>query len=418
MIVSDVKGRQVLDSRGNPTVEAEVFCEKLSESAIVPSGASTGIYEALELRDNKKEYHGKGVKKAINNIKIISKKIAGMEISEQELIDRAMLELDGTENKSKLGANAILAVSMAVSRMAARSLNIPLYEYINKLFKHETKFKLPVPFANIINGGKHAEGELQFQEFMVAPVNAKSFDEAARMCSEITQTLKKIIENKYGKNSIHVGDEGGFAPPLKTPREALELVFSAIKQQGYSKEVKIAMDPAASEFFEKGYYLAEKGKKISSGELIDYYIDLIKTYPVVSLEDPFDQSDFDSFAELTKKVKIQIVGDDLLVTNVKRIQQAVEKKSCNALLLKTNQIGSLTESFAAARMAYESGWNVMVSHRSGETEDAFISDLAVGISSGQIKLGAPVRGERTVKYNRLLRIEEELGKHGYYARWK
>ena len=417
MLISEVRGRQVLDSRGNPTVEAEVYCGHLFERAIVPSGASTGKFEALELRDNKKEYHGKSVKKAVNNIKLISKKITGIEITEQELIDKTMLELDGTENKSKLGANAILAVSMAVSRMAAHSLNIPLYEYLNKIFRYKPKYKIPVPFANIINGGKHAEGDLQFQEFMVAPIKAKSFEDAARMCSEITHTLKKIIAEKYGKGATHVGDEGGFAPPLKNPHEALDLVSSAIKEQGYSKEVKIAMDPAASEFFEDGHYLVETGKRITPGEFVDYYKDLIKTYPIVSLEDPFDENDFDSFAELTKKAKIQIVGDDLLVTNVKRIQEAIEKKSCNALLLKVNQIGSLTESFAAAKLSYDNKWNVMVSHRSGETEDSFISDMSVGIASGQIKLGAPVRGERTAKYNRLLRIEEELGKNGSYGKW-
>jgi len=417
MIISEVRGRQVLDSRGNPTVEAEVYCGHLFERAMVPSGASTGIYEALELRDKKKDFHGKGVKKAISNIKLISKKISGKEVTEQELIDNAMLELDGTKNKSRLGANAILSVSMACSRMAAHSLNIPLYEYINKIFRYKPKYFLPVPFANIINGGKHAAGDLQFQEFMVAPIKAKTFSDAARMCSEITHTLKKIIAEKYGKSSTSVGDEGGFAPSLKNPKEALELITNAIKEQGYSKEVKIAMDPAASEFFEDNHYLVEKGKRISPGELVDYYLDLIKSYPIVSLEDPFDQQDFNSFAELTKKSKIQIVGDDLLVTNVERINQALQQKSCNSLLLKVNQIGSLTESFAAAKLAMDNNWTVMVSHRSGETEDPFIADLAVGISSGQIKLGAPVRGERTCKYNQLLRIEEELGKHGSYAKW-
>ncbi len=417
MIISEVRGRQVLDSRGNPTVEAEVYCGHLFERAIVPSGASTGKFEALELRDNKKEFHGKSVRKAISNIKLISKKVSGIEVTEQGLIDKTMLDLDNTPNKSKLGANSILAVSMACSRMAAHSLNIPLYEYINKIFKYAPKYKLPVPFANIINGGKHAEGDLKFQEFMIAPIKAKKFADAARMCSEITQSLKKIIAAKYGNSATRVGDEGGFAPSLKDPREALELIGSAIKELGYTKEVKIAMDAAASEFFEDNYYLAESGKRLSPGELVDYYNELIKTFPIVSLEDPFDQTDFDSFAELTKKSKIQIVGDDLLVTNVERIKQAIEKKSCNSLLLKVNQIGSLTESFAAAKLAMENNWTVMVSHRSGETEDAFIADLAVGLSTGQIKLGAPVRGERTCKYNQLLRIEEELGKHGFYGKW-
>lgn len=417
MIITEVRGRQVLDSRGNPTVEAEVYCGHLFERAMVPSGASTGIYEAVELRDNTRAFHGKGVSKAVNNIRSLSKALQGVTITDQEVIDQTMTDLDGTATKEKLGANSILAVSMACARMAAHSLNIPLYEYLNKIFRYTPSFQLPVPFANIINGGKHAGGKLQFQEFMIAPVKEKSFAKAAQAVSEITHTLKGIIAKKYGKSATNVGDEGGFAPNLDTPAEALELLTRAIDQAGYAKAVKIAMDAAAAEFFKDNHYLVEHDKRLSAGELVDYYKHLIKRYPIISLEDPFDQNDFASFAELTKKTKIQIVGDDLLVTNPERIAKAVEKKACNALLLKVNQIGSLTESFAAAKLSYKNKWKVMVSHRSGETEDSFIADLAVGIGSGQIKLGAPVRGERTAKYNRLLRIEEELGKHGRYAKW-
>ncbi|RJQ15887.1 phosphopyruvate hydratase [Candidatus Woesearchaeota archaeon] len=412
MFITEVRARQVLDSRGNPTVEAEVFSDAIRGRAIVPSGASTGIYEAVELRDKKKAYQGKGVLKAIDNIKSIAKKLKGIELTDQKKIDQVMIALDGKENKSKLGANAILAVSMAASRCAATALQIPLYEYLNKNFQFSSKFLLPIPFSNIINGGKHAGGKLQFQEFMIAPVKAKSFAEATQMNAEIVGLLKDLIAKKYGKAAVNVGDEGGFAPPLNNPDEALELLVNAIKQSGYAGKVKIAMDPASSEFYKEKFYYVEENKKLSTGEMVDYYVNLIKKYPIVSLEDPFQQEDFDAFAELKQKVPIQIVGDDLLVTNVKRIQMALQKNSCNALLLKVNQIGSLTESFAAAKLCMDNKWNVMVSHRSGETEDAFIADLAVGINCGQIKLGAPVRGERTAKYNQLLRIEEELGKLG------
>ncbi|MDN5327903.1 MAG: enolase [Candidatus Woesearchaeota archaeon] len=402
-----IKARQVFDSRGNPTVEAEVLTDKGLFRAIVPSGASTGSHEALELRDNEKDYHGKGVLKAVSNVnEIIAPKLLGLNPVNQNEIDKIMIQLDGTENKSKLGANAILSVSLAVCRAGAAEKGEPLYKHISELSNRE--IGLPVPFFNVINGGKHAGNNLDFQEFMIAPVKAKSFSEAMKMGTEIYHTLKQIIKEKYGKNAINVGDEGGFAPPLNNNEEPLKLLVEAIELSGYTGKVKIAMDAAASEFFDGQYYILN-GKKLTAEELIEFYEKLVEKYPIISIEDPLSEDDWDHFVEITTRLsdKVQIVGDDLLVTNPKRIRKAVELKACNALLLKVNQIGTVSEAIEAAKLALHNGFNVMVSHRSGESEDSFIADLAVGLGTGQIKSGAPCRSERLSKYNQLLRIEED-----------
>jgi len=417
MKVTKLCARQVLDSRGNPTIEVEAYFISVKAVAIVPSGASTGKYEALELRDGKKEYFGKSVMKAVDNVnKIISKKLVGMEFLDQKAVDDTLIVLDGTKNKSKLGANAILGVSMALCRLAAQVKQKHLYEYIGEIAGTDPKkFTIPVPFSNIINGGKHAGSSLKIQEFMITPVYAKNFKEAVQMCAEVYQTLKKLIEEKYGKSATNVGDEGGFAPQLSTPEQALDLLTDAIKKAGYSGKVKIAIDAAASEFYKEGYYVMDK--QYTKDEMIAYYLRLLKTYSIVTVEDVFDQDDFDSWAKFTEKAsksKVRVIGDDLTVTNTERIQMAVDKKLCSALLLKVNQIGTVTEAINAAKMAYKAGWIVMVSHRSGETEDTFIADLAVGLGCGHIKLGAPCRTERVAKYNQLLRIEENGIK---YAKW-
>lgn len=425
--IKGVRAREVLDSRGNPTVEAEVWTKKNLSRAIVPSGASTGVHEALELRDKDKRYLGKGVSKAVSNVnKIISKKIAGMDCEEQEEIDAVMLELDGTANKSKLGANAILSVSMAVSRLGALEKDIPLYRHVGQLSGNK-KFLLPIPSMNVLNGGVHAGNKLDIQEYMILPVGAKSFRAALEISAEVYQNLKIVIKEKYGKDAVNVGDEGGFAPPLSRPEEPLDLIWAAVEKAGHEDVVKLGVDAAASEFFEqdkngmksskKGNYLLE-GLELSPEKLAERYGQMIDSYPIVSLEDVFSQDDWSSWSSFTKKYggRVQVVGDDLLVTNVRRIEKAVAEKACNTLLLKINQIGSISESIAAARLSLESGWNVMVSHRSGETEDPYIADLAVGLGTGELKSGAPCRSERTAKYNQLLRIEEELGSKAVYAR--
>ncbi|MHA1596581.1 MAG: phosphopyruvate hydratase [Candidatus Asgardarchaeia archaeon] len=418
-----VRAREILDSRGNPTVEAEIFTYGgFFGRAAVPSGASTGEFEALELRDNdKKRFHGKGVLKAVKNVNEVLSKIAiGMDVREQESIDKAMIEADGTKGKTKFGANAILSVSLASSRAAADGLKIPLYRYIAEyVFKKEfDRFVLPIPFMNILNGGKHAGSELAIQEFMIVPIMKKNFKENLRAGSEIYHTLRGYLLKKYGKSAINVGDEGGFAPPMKLTSEPLTAIVDSIEETGYvpGKDVVLALDSAASVFFRDGKYHID-GKEMAPGELVDYYVDLTKTFPIKSLEDPFDENDFETFAELTKKVgdKIQVVGDDLYVTNVERIKKGLELGSTNSLLLKVNQIGTLTEAVKAATLMLENGFSVVVSHRSGETEDPFIADLTVGLGVGQIKTGAPARAERTCKYNQLLRIEEELGGDGVYA---
>ncbi|MGB9748903.1 MAG: phosphopyruvate hydratase [Candidatus Woesearchaeota archaeon] len=412
-------GREVLDSRGNPALEGVICTKKFCEQSIVPSGASKGSREALELRDGGKRYNGMGVLNAVNNLKVIEKELINANCKKQSFIDKKMIKLDGTENKSNLGANAILSVSMSCARLGARHSNIELYEYLAMLFwgkfgeDYKNKIKIPMPYSNVINGGKHAGNNLEIQEFMITPLKAKSFREATQIVSEVYHSLKSILLDKYGKSATNVGDEGGFAPQLKDNEEALELLMFAIQSAGYEDKVRLAVDAAASSFYDKDSkrYLIN-GKRINREELLDYYLELINKYPIISLEDPFDENDFNGFVEITKKLgsKIQIVGDDLLVTNVKRIKMAARRKLCNALLLKINQIGTVTESFKAAKLAFDNNWKVMVSHRSGETEDTFISDLAVALGCGQIKIGAPCRGERTCKYNRLLRIEEMLHK--------
>ncbi len=401
--VNKIRGQLVLDSRGNPTVCVYVHTKKYTAKAMVPSGASTGKHEALELRDHTKAFHGKGVSKALKNLYKIERKIKGMDVRDPRKIDEAMIHLDGTPNKSKLGANSILGVSMAVYRLKALAEKKELYEVISSTTKR--KPLLPVPFANVINGGVHSGNELAMQEFMIAPIKAKSFNEATKIVSETYHELKSIIAGKYGKQATAVGDEGGFAPPIRTAVQALNLIVKAIASMGYKNKLRIAMDPAASEFYKKGRYVIEK--TLTREQLISYYLRLLKKYPVISLEDPFAEDDFKGFNEITKKIgnKVQIVGDDLLVTNTERIKLALSNNLCNALLLKINQIGTVSEAIDAAMLAFKNNWNVMVSHRSGETEDTFIADLAVGLGTGQIKLGSPCRGERTAKYNRLMEIE-------------
>ncbi len=408
--ITSIKAREILDSRGNPTVEVEVIAGKFCGKASVPSGASTGKHESLELRDGGKRYLGKGVLKAVKNVnEKIAPALQGIEVTNQKKIDALLLKLDGISNKSNLGANALLGVSLACARTAANLVGKELYLYLNNLVYPKKKISLPTPYLNVINGGRHAGGNLPFQEFMIIPKTSR-FSEALRFGSEVYHVLKEIIEKKYGRQATNIGDEGGFAPPIATAEEALDLLKEAIKKAGYAGKVDLAMDCAASEFYQQGQYVVD-GKKMSTGKLLEYYLSLLKKYPsLISLEDPFQQEDFGSFAELRKRSKIQIVGDDVTVTNPERIKEAIDKRSANCLLLKVNQIGTLTEALEAAQLAYRAGWKVMVSHRSGETEDTFIADLAVALGCGMIKAGAPCRGERVAKYNRLLRIEEELMK--------
>ncbi len=403
-----VKARQILDSRGSPTVECEMKTTDGIFRASVPSGASTGVHEALELRDGGMAFLGKGVLRAVKNINlVIAKKLKGRKPIQEE-IDNLMIKLDGTKNKSRLGANAILAVSMATARAGAAAQHIQLYEYLGYL-SGTKKFTLPVPAFNIINGGKHAGNKLDIQEYMVMPVGAKNFAEAIQIGSEIYHMLKKNLENHFGKQAINVGDEGGFAPPLTCMEEPFDYITDAINKLGYWKKVKLAIDCAATTFWKDGVYYVE-GQEYRPDALADKYEELVNAYPLASIEDPFYEEDFEGFARLTKRLSsTQVVGDDLLATNPKRVQKAIAQKSCNCLLLKINQIGTITEALQAAQLARKAGWNVMVSHRSGETQDCFIADLAVGIASGQIKAGAPCRGERVTKYNQLLRIEEQTG---------
>lgn len=419
LIIKSVKAREVLDSRGNPTVEVELGSESHTGRAMVPSGASTGKYEALELRDGDGRFHGRGMLKAVANVNtVIAKKLVGMSVTNQEEVDSLLVKLDGTADKSKLGANAILGVSLALARLRAAHAGLPLYEHLTAELNPKQKWLLPVPFCNVINGGKHAGNDLAVQEFMIAPIGAKCVSDGIRAVSETYHELKMLILKNYGKSAINVGDEGGFAPPLPETEEALLLLTEAIDRAGHSGIMKLALDVAASEFFADGSYHIDK-KTLSADDLLVFYEELAGDYPLVSLEDPFEQDDFEHFAELVSTLsgKVQVVGDDLLVTNPDRIRIALKHKSCNALLLKVNQIGTLTEAVEAARMVQKAGWNVMVSHRSGETEDPFIADLAVALGCGQLKCGGPSRGERTAKYNQLLRIEEELGKKAGYPTW-
>lgn len=414
--ITRIDAREILDSRGNPTVEALAYAGDICEMAAVPSGASTGKHEALELRDGDlKRYGGLGVQKAVQNIeKLIAPKLRGLDPRQQERIDKLMIDLDGTSNKSRLGANAILAVSLAVAKLAAKLGGKPLYNYLSR-----GKGRiLPVPVMNVINGGKHAGTGLQIQEFTIIPAGAKSFSDSLRMGTEVYHALKKVIQSKHGRQSINVGDEGGFAPPLNRTNEAMDLLLEAISDAGYSQGVDIflGLDAASSEFYENGAYKIDDQTK-SPAELMDFYIQLIDQYPIRYLEDPFEQEDFEHTAQLTKKIgdRVQIVGDDIFVTDVARLRRGIDAGCANALLLKVNQVGSLTEAMWAARLAMKNGYGVVTSHRSGETADTTIADLAVALNCGRIKAGAPCRGERTAKYNRLLRIEEELGMKARFA---
>ncbi len=411
--ITEVHAREILDSRGNPTVEVEIYAGEYMGRASVPSGASTGKREALELRDGDDRFHGKGVKKAIQNIeKKIAPRLIGMDVLEQRKIDLMLISLDGTENKSNLGANAILGVSLATARLASYLLEMPLYKYLGGTNAHV----LPVPFMNVINGGAHAGNELSIQEHMIAPVGAENFREAVRMGSEVYHQLKDILKKKYGRHAINVGDEGGFAPPMKDIEEPFEAIVQAIEEMGYEGKVKIATDSAASGFYSNGKYMVQ-GKEYSAGELLDIYSELISKYPIILLEDPFAEDDWDAFIEITSKLggKVQIVGDDIFVTNPKLIKQGIERKAANAALIKLNQIGTVTETLEAVDMAHRAGWRTLISHRSGETADDFIADFAVAVNSGQIKSGAPCRVDRVEKYNQLMRIEEELRETAEYG---
>jgi len=425
MSIKKIFARSIYDSRGNPTVEVDLWTEKGLFRAGVPSGASTGIHEALELRDGiKSEYHGKGVNHAVKNVnELLGPALINenFNVTEQQKIDEFMIKLDGTHNKSKFGANAILGVSIAVCKAGAAEKGVSLYRHIANLAGHK-EIIMPVPAFNVINGGSHAGNKLAMQEFMLLPTGAKNFKEAMRIGSEIYHHLKNVIKSKYGLDACNVGDEGGFAPNIQDNMEGLELLKVAIEKAGYTGKVKIGMDVAASEFYQEGNYnLDFKSKEpnpsllVTPDELANIYKDMIKNYPVVSIEDAFDQDDWAAWSKFQSQIEIQLVGDDLTVTNIDRIKQAIEKKSCNCLLLKVNQIGSVWESILSCKLAQSSGWGVMVSHRSGETEDSFIADLVVGLGTGQIKTGAPCRSERLAKYNQLLRIEEELGEDAKFA---
>jgi enolase len=416
--IEEIIGREVLDSRGNPTVEVEVLLsDGASGRAAVPSGASTGIHEALELRDGDKDrYGGKGVQKAVDNVNTtIAEELFGWDPFDQEGVDNLMLGLDGTGNKSNLGANAILGVSLAVAKAAADSLQIPLYRYLGGV----TARTLPVPMMNILNGGAHTGWQsTDFQEFMVMPVAAESFAEAVRWSAEIYQSLKKVLKDKGYSTSV--GDEGGFAPPLKNGNEeAIEVILTAIEKAGYKagEQVMIALDPAASELWEDGkYHLRIQGGKLSSDQMVNLWQGWANQYPIISLEDGLAQDDWDGWVALTDAIgeRVQVVGDDLLVTNVERLEKAIELGAANSILIKLNQIGSLTETLDAIQMAHRAGWTAVVSHRSGETEDTTIADLSVAMNTGQIKTGAPCRSDRVAKYNQLLRIEEQLGESAIY----
>lgn len=415
--IVDLRARQVLDSRGNPTVEVEVLTLGGGIGiAKAPSGASKGIHEAWEKRDkDDKRFFGKGVFSAVRAVEEeIADSLIGMDSRYQKEIDEELIRLDGTENKSRLGANAIVATSLAVAKAAADTYGMPLFRYLGGVQANT----LPVPMMNIINGGKHAGSKLAIQEFMIVPVGGESFFDALRIGCEVYYALKGLLKDKYGKSAINVGDEGGFAPPIDLTEDAIKALLEAIEKAGYSTDaVKLAMDAAASSFYDetKKVYKID-GKEITAGEFIDFYVDLVNKYPIISIEDPFFEEDYESFATLTKKVgnKILIVGDDLYVTNPKRLQKGIEMNATNAILIKFNQIGTLTETIEVIQMAQKHGYKTIISHRSGETEDTTIADLAVAFNTGLIKTGAPARGERTAKYNQLIRIEDLLGDQAYY----
>ena len=407
--IIDVLAREVMDSRGNPTIEAEIRTDHGCGSAIVPSGASTGSFEAMELRDNdKKRYMGKGVKNAVENVNmIIADEIIGRNVLEQRALDTRLCELDGTENKTRLGANAVLAVSLAAARAAANSLQMPLYQYIGGTNAHV----LPVPMMNILNGGAHAGNNIDIQEFMIMPFGAKTFRQGLRWCSEVYHTLKTVLADMGC--STAVGDEGGFAPDLSADEKALDVIMSAIEKAGYraGEDFKIAVDAASSEWYRDGkYVLSKSGKEKTSDELIDYWTELCGNYPIFSIEDGLAEDDWDGWKKLTERLgsRIQLVGDDLFVTNPKRLRHGINEGVGNSILIKVNQIGTLSEALDAADMAHKAGYTAIISHRSGETEDTTIADIAVAVNAGQIKSGAPARTDRVAKYNRLLRIEEDL----------
>jgi enolase len=416
--ILDVLAREILDSRGNPTVEVEVLLESGDVgSAAIPSGASTGEHEAVELRDGDKErYGGKGVLNAVQNVnEIIAQEVIGLDATDQTLIDKVMIQLDGTENKGKLGANAILGVSLAVAKGAAAALGLPLFQYLGGV----NAKVLPVPMMNIINGGKHADNNVDLQEFMIMPVKAPSFREALRMGAEIFHSLRKVLNSK-GYNTA-VGDEGGFAPDLKSNEEAVEVILEAVTKAGYEpgKEVFMALDPASSEFFNKDknlYLLKSENKDLNSEQMADYYVDWVKKYPIISIEDGMAEDDWEGWKIISKKLndKIQLVGDDLFVTNTSRLRQGIENDIANSILIKLNQIGSLTETLDCIEMAHRAGYTSVISHRSGETEDSTIADVAVAVNAGQIKTGSASRSDRIAKYNQLLRIEEMLGDESQY----
>ncbi len=415
--IENVKGREVLDSRGNPTVEVEVLLEtgEIARS-MVPSGASTGAHEAVELRDgDKSRYGGKGVQKAVDHVNNdIANAMVGMDVTNQVGIDQALIQLDGTPNKSKLGANAILGTSLACAKAGAIVSELPLYRYLGGVFAH----MLPVPMMNILNGGKHAQDSTDFQEFMVMPVGAPSFKEALRWCSEIYQSLKNVLHDQG--QGTNVGDEGGFAPSLNTNEAALQVIMQAIEKAGYKpgEQILLAMDPACTEIYQDGkYHLAKEGRSLTSAEMVDYWANIASNYPLISLEDGLAEDDWEGWSLLVEKIgdRVQLVGDDLLVTNVERLNRGIKEKAANSILIKLNQIGTLTETMNAIRTAQAANWTAVVSHRSGETEDVTIADLVVATNAGQIKTGAPARTDRVAKYNQLLRIEEELGDTAVYA---
>ena len=416
-LIEQINAREILDSRGNPTVEVEVFLLSGAVGRVaVPSGASTGVHEAVELRDGDAgRYGGKGVLKAVDNVETtIADELIGWDALDQVGIDEFLIALDGTPNKGNLGANAILGVSLAVAKAAAAELGLPLYRYVGGVSART----LPVPLMNILNGGKHAADSTDLQEFMVAPVGAPSFAEALRWGAEVYHSLKKVLKGKGYNTSV--GDEGGFAPSLGSNEEAVELILEAIERAGYQpgEDIYLALDPAASEFYHEGRYILKKeGRELSGEEMVAFYQDWVKKYPIISIEDGLAEDDWENWTLLVERIgdRVQIVGDDLLVTSVERVERAIREKAANSLLCKVNQIGTLTEAIAAVHLAQRASWTVVVSHRSGETEDTTIADLAVALNAGQIKTGAPCRSDRVAKYNQLLRIEEELEEIGVYA---
>ncbi|ADG90454.1 enolase [Thermosphaera aggregans DSM 11486] len=414
--IKDIKARMVLDSRGNPTIQVKTVTEGLGLGiANAPSGASTGAHEAVEIRDGGKEFKGKGVSRAVENVnKVIAPALIGLDSRRQQLIDRKMIEIDGTPNKSRLGGNAIVATSLSVAKAAASTMGLPFYAYLGG-YVADT---LPVPMLNIINGGVHAGNKLDFQEFMIVPAGFSSFKEAIKAAVEVYADLKKILKEKYGPQAINVGDEGGYAPPIEKVRDALDILIQAIKAAGYDpwNQVVIALDAASTQFYreDKGVYVLE-GTEYTREQLIDFYEKLVSEYPIVSIEDPLQEEDFEGFAEITRRLgsKVLIVGDDLFTTNPARLKKGIDLKAGNAILVKVNQVGTLSETLEVLKMAFTNGYRAVISHRSGETEDTSIADISVGVGAGLIKTGAPARGERTAKYNRLLEIEEELDNPRY-----